>query len=418
MSAGAEPTPAGIRSGSGSSPTHSSDEADVHARSNWPWNPLDGGNGTVTSVLLIARNLPAVVGGRLVVDHDLTRRALVIGYALSVLYGTPGAAAANATGASGAAVETAPMPEGISSESSGLQATELVVRSVDQGFITDAAGRRLGAGDVDTATDVPVIPGGIHETADDSDQYVLSESGAYVGSWEVASTGEVEFLARTHDGETTHVAGATGPFTVPAGARLRVAFALPFGQDTVVEVDVNGDGRVNRRVPFGRGTDAMDETPPIARARVIQRTFDGTDWWAEVEVEASDDGAGVARIDAARDVGEVVDTVAPGRCACPPTVNCTCERSTVPATSRPRTRWSCWTMRPARPGGSRTSCPCRRSGGRAAWSSRVTSTSGAWTWPRPARTGSGSSQGGSTTATGAGPGTVSRSRSPRTQHRC
>lgn len=253
------------------------------------------------------------------VNHnDLTRTPAVIDQALAFLAGT-----STTPATARAAVDDL---TSLDATATPLTATELVVRSAAaDGVVTDRRGRRLGAGRADGASGVPAIPGGTHDSGPDTDQYVLAEEGSWNGSWTATETGEMELVARSHvDGVVADVA-ATGPFAVPAGATVSLAFATPFADDTVVVVD-DADGRRDRTVPFvtpgealpgtsasGRAASASavtgDVVAPTTRA-TVERTFDGEAWWAEVDVEAIDTGgAGVARVDWALDVGEVTGVV-------------------------------------------------------------------------------------------------------------
>lgn len=186
-----------------------------------------------------------------------------------------------------------------------LPATELVVRSPDPDVVVDGAGNELGSVEKELGIELTTIPGGTYFTSPDSEQFVLSDPGVYEGTWSITESDEMNFSVRGHADNSIVLYATTGPFSVEPGAEVGIEFTNPFDPASAnVRIDDDGDGTVNRTIPFlsQSGTESFDAVAPVASANVT-RYFDGSQWLAEVVLQATDEGgSGVAYTEFALDV--------------------------------------------------------------------------------------------------------------------
>jgi alpha-tubulin suppressor-like RCC1 family protein/pimeloyl-ACP methyl ester carboxylesterase len=195
---------------------------------------------------------------------------------------------------------------GIVSAPSALSGTEIVVRGPVYGLVTDAAGKRVGTPD-NSGLELNEIPAGVFNRTDGGGSYFVGLDGTYQGSWTATADGQVQLIDRDYASNTISAAASAPPITVHSGTVLSLGFSRPANLGSlVVNVDDDGNGTVDRTVPFGTpvsGTASADTTPPVSQVTVQNFTDSGGNAMANVTITATDNagGSGVGRIEYALD---------------------------------------------------------------------------------------------------------------------
>jgi hypothetical protein len=190
---------------------------------------------------------------------------------------------------------------GTSSEDD-LFGTDLTVEGPLAGYVTDTEGRVTGRPDPQLEISVEGIPRSSYADGEGVSQVFTIDDGSLQGSWTVQEAGEAALQVRRYeDGNAATVAAAL-PFAVSAGARVGLAYAQPTAWANLrATVDDNGDGSVDRTIPFGPplSGDAAEDVESPTSTITVQKTM-GKKCLASatVTVTATDTGgAGVARIE-------------------------------------------------------------------------------------------------------------------------
>jgi hypothetical protein len=206
-----------------------------------------------------------------------------------------------------AAIKTAvAAPPGIADEPSLLFGTEVLFKGTAHGLVTDADGNRLGTPDATSGVELVEIPGAVFNRAGDNASSFVTLDGIYQGSWTANADGQVQLVVRDYAADQIDGVASTAPIAVRAGATLTMTLPRPTDLSLLtVGVDDDGDGAVDRTVPFGEpigGAAASDVTPPVSHV-VVENFIDDTGRrMAHVTMTAADDGgSGIARIEYALD---------------------------------------------------------------------------------------------------------------------
>jgi pimeloyl-ACP methyl ester carboxylesterase len=266
------------------------------------------------------------------VNHgDLVKNDDVIAYATSTLAGATAAPTAAKVAATDAGGPTGPTPElaaeaadeaagrpaapataatapktpiapGITDQPSLLSGTEVLVNGPASGLIKDSAENPLGT--PNPGVELDQIPGAVFNSGSDANSSFVTLDGAYDGWWKANADGEFQFTVRKYVDDGIAGVASTGPLSLRKGAILYFDFSSPLdlGAPLALRIDDDGDGNVDRTVPFGTpvsGSAADDHTPPTSH--VVVRNFvdaSGTTM-ARVTITADDNagGSGVDRIE-------------------------------------------------------------------------------------------------------------------------
>ncbi len=220
------------------------------------------------------------------------------------------AAARPEPGGKAAPAKAAPLPAGITDEPSPLAGTEVLVKGSAYGLVTDADGNRLGAPDTTSGVELDEIPGAVFNGGAGTGSYFVTLDGSYQGSWTATADGQVQLVARDYADDAIDGLASTAPIGVRAGAVLSLLFSRPTALSLLsVGVDDDGDGTVDRMVPFGAPVDgaaSSDVTPPVSHVSV-ENFIDSTGQrLARVTITATDNdgGSGVDRIEYALDASD------------------------------------------------------------------------------------------------------------------
>lgn len=190
-----------------------------------------------------------------------------------------------------------------------LAGTEVVTRGPLVGEVVDGGDGRLGTVDAEHGIELTTIPASNFFTAGSNASYFVTRDGPYSGSWLVTEDSEITFTVRRYDDDEISAVTAAPGLALLAGARLSLDYQLPtsFGA-LALQVDEDGDGTVDRSVPFGdvvTGETAADNEPPVTDV-TVERVVDGSgEITAHVTMSATDTGgSGVDRIEYALDATE------------------------------------------------------------------------------------------------------------------
>jgi hypothetical protein len=155
-------------------------------------------------------------------------------------------------------------------------------------------------GTVEADLAVTGIGGSTFSASDDSADYATTADGAFMGTFTATDDGQVRLRLARYDADGVLGSAVSPAIAVKKGAVLAIAYSQPSGLSVQqVQVDDNGDGVVDRAVPFlqpiGIGA-AEDATPPVASVDV-HRVLTRNGLMARVTVTASDEGgAGVGEV--------------------------------------------------------------------------------------------------------------------------
>ena len=266
-----------LGNGDGTVPEHSADLYDASRGFDYTGGALDLYKGGVSHL-------------------DLTKNEDILGYAIGYFSG--GQALAMKTFASSTRALAA-----VSSQPTPLVGTELLVKGPVYGLVTDSSGNRLGVPDATSGVEFQEIPGAVFNSASDSGSSFVTLDGSYQGSWTATIDGQVQLVARTYSNSTIDGVAAAPPIGVHAGAVLTLGFAKPTTLGSLtVSVDDDGNGTVDRTVPFGtsaQGTAANDKIAPVSQVTVQNFVDSAGRAMANVTITATDEpgGSGVGRID-------------------------------------------------------------------------------------------------------------------------
>jgi hypothetical protein len=134
-----------------------------------------------------------------------------------------------------------------------------------------------------------------------SESFFFPSDGDFSGQWVATDAGDIQLKLRTYGGATVTGTVSSPPVEVQPGAVITLGLSVPAALSTLqLQVDDNGDGTVDRTIPFGppvTGDAALDFDPPTSVVHVTKRlTLHGL--VAHVTVDASDTGgSGVSRIE-------------------------------------------------------------------------------------------------------------------------
>lgn len=187
-----------------------------------------------------------------------------------------------------------------SDETAGLDATMVSATGPLSGTLADGSGAFTGdvTGNGDPAEE---IPGSAYFAGDGGSALTVSGDGVFAGTWTATGDGDAQLQVRVFEDELLVGTAVSPTVVVHQGAVLRATVSRPGPLDGLqLTVDDNGDGSVDRTIPFGpalAGDAAGDLTPPTSTVDVQHYTAaDGTRM-AHVTVTAADEGgAGVAEI--------------------------------------------------------------------------------------------------------------------------
>ena len=190
-----------------------------------------------------------------------------------------------------------------------LAGTEILVKGAQFGLLTDAAGNRLGVPDATSNAALIEIPGAVFNQSTDTASLFVTVDGTYQGSWTATADGEIQLVVRDYADDAIDGAASSPRVTVAAGAVLSLVLDRPTDLATLVlMVDDDGDGTVDRTIPFRppvTGTPAADHIAPVSQV-VLQRSFAANgDEMVTVTLSATDQGgSGVDRIEYALDASD------------------------------------------------------------------------------------------------------------------
>ncbi len=212
-------------------------------------------------------------------------------------------------GALAKATSAGAVSAGITDRPSLLAGTEVLVKGSAYGLVTDSAGNRLGRPD-SSGVELDEIPGAVFNGATDTGSSFVTLDGSYQGSWTATADGQVQLIVRDYAADVVDGVASTVPIGVHAGAVLSLMFSTPTALSLLtVGVDDDGNGTVDRTVPFGApvaGPASSDVTPPVSKVNV-QNFIDSTGRrMANVTITATDNagGSGVDRIEYALDASD------------------------------------------------------------------------------------------------------------------
>src|SRR5207244_2571261 len=185
---------------------------------------------------------------------------------------------------------------GIGTDPGALAGTEVLVKGPVYGLVTDAAGKRLGTPDATSEIELNEVPGGVFNRTTDSGSFFVGLDGTYQGSWTATADGQVQLIARDYANNSISSVASAPPISVHSGAVLSLGFSRPTNLGSlVVNVDDDGNGSVDRTVPFGtpaQGTAATDTTPPVSQVTVQNFVNGAGQAMANVTITATDNTGG------------------------------------------------------------------------------------------------------------------------------
>lgn len=148
-------------------------------------------------------------------------------------------------------------------------------------------------GDIGNGFGVDEIPGSVYSPSDDAVDYATTNDASLSGTFTASTAGQVSLQLSRYDADNVDQMAVTPPLSVQAGAILTLQYAQPEDFSVgEVRVDDNGDGTVDRTVPFGSavsGTATGDTIPPTSTVQVEHFVENGQKL-ARITVDATDDG--------------------------------------------------------------------------------------------------------------------------------
>jgi pimeloyl-ACP methyl ester carboxylesterase len=155
-------------------------------------------------------------------------------------------------------------------------------------------------GDIGDGFGVNEIGSSVYSPSDDAVDYATTNDATLEGTFIASSAGQVSLQFARYDADGVAALAVSPPLSVQSGAILTLAYGQPQDLSVAqVQVDDNGDGIVDRRVPFEQpiGSPGADDATPPTSAAHIDHFVENGQKLVRITVDAGDEGgAGVGDI--------------------------------------------------------------------------------------------------------------------------